>query len=242
MERFFDAFGNAAYENFINAEGVGVNRGDAGATSIAFAFTGRLFDATTGLQNNLHRWYDPTVGRWLSEDPIGFAGGDANLYRYVGNSPSWISDPSGENPIIIGIAIGWFIGAAFGSANVANAPAPGDHPKPDTGPGGGEPENAVIGGLIGGIAGAGATAAAGIAARGGAEVPKAQLASIMIPFFKGARIAKSPRTIAALTQYQRVAEAALRRYRESGYDGPGIQTQLDRLQKIQQQLIDWEVR
>ncbi len=42
-----------------------------------------------------HRWYDPSAGRWLSEDPIGFAGGDSNLYRYVGNSPTNATDPSG---------------------------------------------------------------------------------------------------------------------------------------------------
>ncbi len=95
MERFFDAFGNAAYENFINAEGVGVNRDALGATSIAFAFTGRLFDATTGLQNNLHRWYDPTVGRWLSEDPIGWMASERNLYSYVDNDPISFRDPTG---------------------------------------------------------------------------------------------------------------------------------------------------
>src|SRR5437016_3358727 len=39
--------------------------------------------------------YDPTTGRWTSEDPTGFAGGDANLYRYVGNNPTNATDPSG---------------------------------------------------------------------------------------------------------------------------------------------------
>ena len=39
--------------------------------------------------------YDPTVGRFLEEDPIRFAGGDANLYRYVGNSPMNYVDPTG---------------------------------------------------------------------------------------------------------------------------------------------------
>lgn len=39
--------------------------------------------------------YDPTVGRWLSQDPIGFQAGDPNLYRYVGNSPTNFTDPSG---------------------------------------------------------------------------------------------------------------------------------------------------
>ena len=45
---------------------------------------------------NQSRWYDPSVGRWLSEDPISFAGGDANLYRYCGNGPTNGTDPSGE--------------------------------------------------------------------------------------------------------------------------------------------------
>ena len=52
---------------------------------IAFAYTGKLFDAKTGLQWNINRWYDPKVGRWISEDPIGFEAKDANLVRYVGN-------------------------------------------------------------------------------------------------------------------------------------------------------------
>jgi hypothetical protein len=39
--------------------------------------------------------YDPIIGRWTTEDPIEFEGGDANLYRYVGNSPTNRSDPSG---------------------------------------------------------------------------------------------------------------------------------------------------
>ncbi len=43
-----------------------------------------------------HRWYDAVVGRWLSEDPIGFAAGDGNLYRYVGNGPVGAVDPTGQ--------------------------------------------------------------------------------------------------------------------------------------------------
>jgi hypothetical protein len=35
------------------------------------------------------------VGRWLSEDPIGFDGDDANLYRYAGNAPTDGTDASG---------------------------------------------------------------------------------------------------------------------------------------------------
>lgn len=39
--------------------------------------------------------YNPTIGRWISEDPIGFQAADPNLYRYVGNSPTNYTDPSG---------------------------------------------------------------------------------------------------------------------------------------------------
>jgi RHS repeat-associated protein len=60
-----------------------------------FAYTGRPLDQATGLQNNLNRWYDAIVGRWLSQDPSGFGGGDVNIYRYVGNSPANAMDPSG---------------------------------------------------------------------------------------------------------------------------------------------------
>ncbi|MEJ5312505.1 MAG: RHS repeat-associated core domain-containing protein [Anaerolineae bacterium] len=65
------------------------------AVDSLFLFTARPFDPDTVLQNNLNRWYDFRVGRWLSEDPIGFAGGDGNLYRYVGNSPNTGLDPIG---------------------------------------------------------------------------------------------------------------------------------------------------
>ena len=42
--------------------------------------------------------YDPTVGRFITEDPIGFDGGDTNLARYVRNSPTNATDPTGEWP------------------------------------------------------------------------------------------------------------------------------------------------
>jgi len=59
------------------------------------AFTGRPLDQATGLQNNLNRWYDAITGRWLSQDPSGFGGGDANLYRYCGNAPAEQIDANG---------------------------------------------------------------------------------------------------------------------------------------------------
>src|SRR5207237_1959216 len=64
-----------------------------GTSSNANQYTGRENDGT-GLQYNRARYYSPTLQRFISEDPIGLAGGD-NLYAYVGNSPMKFSDPSG---------------------------------------------------------------------------------------------------------------------------------------------------
>jgi len=38
---------------------------------------------------------DPKIGRWMEEDPDGFAAGDADLYRFVGNDPTNATDPTG---------------------------------------------------------------------------------------------------------------------------------------------------
>jgi RHS repeat-associated protein len=62
---------------------------------ILFAFTGRDRDEETGLQYHRARYYDPTPGRWLSEDPIGFEAGDTHLDRYIENNPLNYVDPSG---------------------------------------------------------------------------------------------------------------------------------------------------
>jgi RHS repeat-associated protein len=69
--------------------------GNTAAVDCLFGFTGRPLDTNTGLQNNGRRWYNASLGRWESPDPDGFTAGDANLYRYVGNSPANATDPTG---------------------------------------------------------------------------------------------------------------------------------------------------
>ena|GEM_PF-901938 len=84
----YDAFGNITSES--NA-----SFGDR------FKYTGREFDAATGLQYNRARYYDAAVGTWINLDPSGFSAGDPNLYRYVGNGPTNGTDPSGlaDDPV-----------------------------------------------------------------------------------------------------------------------------------------------
>jgi RHS repeat-associated protein len=62
---------------------------------LRFAYTGREWDGETGQYYYRARYYDPSVGRFISEDPISFGGGDSNLSRYVGNTASYVTDPSG---------------------------------------------------------------------------------------------------------------------------------------------------
>ncbi|MBK7708709.1 MAG: RHS domain-containing protein [Acidobacteria bacterium] len=85
-----DASGNvtssATYDSFGNATGNLATR---------YKFTGREYDDFAGLHYYRARWYDGNLGRFISEDPIGFAGGDVNLYGYVGNGPLTSTDPSG---------------------------------------------------------------------------------------------------------------------------------------------------
>jgi len=65
------------------------------AASDRYLWTGEQFDAVTGLQYNRARYYDPTTGRWTTEDPLGFAAGDTNLYRYAKNDPTNGLDATG---------------------------------------------------------------------------------------------------------------------------------------------------
>jgi len=68
----------------------------SGPTNVTpFLYTGQMWDADVGLQYNWHRWYDPAVGRWISEDPTVFRAGDVDLSRYADNSPTSKTDRSG---------------------------------------------------------------------------------------------------------------------------------------------------
>ena len=48
-----------------------------------------------------NRVYSPTLGRWLSNDPLGFEAGDQNWYRAIGNNPGNGNDPSGLDVAVL---------------------------------------------------------------------------------------------------------------------------------------------
>ena len=77
---------------------------EVGADQPGYAFTGREWDPETGLYYYRARYYDPTVGRFISEDPIGFWGGDVNLYSYVADQPTMFIDPLGLEMTTVQIA------------------------------------------------------------------------------------------------------------------------------------------
>jgi RHS repeat-associated protein len=58
-------------------------------------YTGRENEGN-GLYYYRARYYSPQMGRFISEDPIGFAGGDASLYVYTHNQPTLLTDPTGN--------------------------------------------------------------------------------------------------------------------------------------------------
>jgi len=83
-----------ALANTYTYDSFGKLTASTGTLTNPFQFTGREFDAETGLRYYRFRYFDPTVGRFVSEDPIGFDGG-INFYLYVQNNPSLLIDPFG---------------------------------------------------------------------------------------------------------------------------------------------------
>lgn len=107
--------------------------------------TRREFDSESGFYYYRARYYDPNVGRFLSEDPIGRFGG-TNFYRYVRNSPLKLIDPFGYGPWGAGIGgvAGGIVGGILGLTGGA---AGGTLVAPGVGTVGG-----AVGGTIEGVA------------------------------------------------------------------------------------------
>jgi RHS repeat-associated protein len=78
----YDSYGQVTSETNPNVE-------------FRYGYTGRERDEETGLDYYRARYFDAAVGRFISEDPIGFDAGDSNLSRYISNNPVNGTDPSG---------------------------------------------------------------------------------------------------------------------------------------------------
>ena len=63
-----------------------------------FKYAGMEYDAAIAIYYDQARDYNPVTGRFLQQDPLGLAAGDVNDYRYVGNDPATLIDPSGLYP------------------------------------------------------------------------------------------------------------------------------------------------
>ena len=78
--RTYDTFGNQVNQT--------------GTIKTPLGFQGKYYDAESGLNYFYHRYYNPAIGRFASEDPIGFLGG-INYYKFVRNNPVQLLDPTG---------------------------------------------------------------------------------------------------------------------------------------------------
>lgn len=87
----------------------------SGAVTTPFTYVGAygVMDEGNNLYFMKNRYYDAITGRFLQRDPIGFAGGQSNLYAYVGGNPVNRIDPSG----LEGLGIGWSNPYFSGSSN-----------------------------------------------------------------------------------------------------------------------------
>lgn len=113
-----------------------------GGSANSYQYIGRETDAT-GLYYFRARYYDPTIDRFISEDPVGFAGGNSNLYSYAFNNPINLRDPSGKDPFI-GATTGTILGGFYGAWGAWTT---GGNGKDIV-------EAALLGGIAGGVVGA----------------------------------------------------------------------------------------
>jgi RHS repeat-associated protein len=91
------------------------------AISQPFKYVGQygVMTEPNGFNYMRARYYDPAVGRFISEDPTGFGGGDVNLMAYVGNQPINGIDPQGLWTISAGVNLSGYFGAIGGGGGTA---------------------------------------------------------------------------------------------------------------------------
>ena len=85
----YDTEGNEVWSRVLDMDGNVIGEtGNKGM--VPFLFQGQYYDRETGLAYNRFRYYSPKMGMYVSQDPIGLAGGILNLYGYVDDTLSFI--------------------------------------------------------------------------------------------------------------------------------------------------------
>ena len=79
----FDNNGNKVWEQELDIFGRKKRKGNNNSSFIPFKYQGQYEDIETGLYYNRFRYYDSCTGNYISQDPIGLAGGNPTLYAYV---------------------------------------------------------------------------------------------------------------------------------------------------------------
>lgn len=74
---------------------------------------------------NWHRFYDPETGRYITSDPIGFEGGDSNMFGYVLSNPINFKDPNGQISILAVTTVILTAAGIYTATGIAPATAPG---------------------------------------------------------------------------------------------------------------------
>ncbi len=100
--------GAGAVQTQYTYEPFGATTSSGAASTNPAQYTGRENDGT-GLYYYRARYYNPTLGRFTSEDPLGFGGGDVNVQAYVSDRPTVLRDPSGLDVTI------WLYQGLFGN-------------------------------------------------------------------------------------------------------------------------------
>ena len=179
------------------------------SSSTRFLYTGRELDPETSLYYNRNRYYDPSLGRFISADPKGYEAG-LNLYTYTRDNPLSFRDPEGLDVywggsgkrgkagglkgflgVLLGIVAVAIAGPLIGAFAGAIGGAIGGAVGGVIGAVGGAVAGSTVGAAVGGLVAAGAAAA-------GAAVVSSAVQNLVggVPVFRGVGLAAS---IAAIT-------------------------------------------
>jgi RHS repeat-associated protein len=127
---------SGALANTYTYDSFGKQTASTGTLTNPFQYTGREFDQETGAYNNRARYYDPTTGRFLSEDPLRFKAGakiledpfhfkpGTDFYNYAFNSPLQWRDPDGKQVDwgTLGNIVSWIKCGIYGLFGISTVP------------------------------------------------------------------------------------------------------------------------